>query len=80
MLDKKHGFGVYDWANDYLYKGNFFEDQRCGEGQLFFKEELVYEGFWISGERCDEEEYLITQNGLKENNSKASTKPADCAA
>lgn len=74
MLDKKHGYGVYDWANGYLYKGNFFEDQRCGEGQLYYHNELVYEGFWINGERCDEEEYLSTQREVKDNHSKASTK------
>ena len=30
MLDKKHGFGIYDWANGYYYKGSFIDDQRNG--------------------------------------------------
>ncbi len=34
MLDKKHGFGVYDWGNGFHYKGNYLEDERSGEGQL----------------------------------------------
>jgi len=41
MLDKKNGYGIYDWANGYCYKGNFVDDQRCGEGQLFFHEKLI---------------------------------------
>lgn len=61
MLDKKHGFGIYDWGNGYYYKGGFIEDQRCGEGQLFYREELVYSGFWVNGEKCEEEEFQSRQ-------------------
>lgn len=57
MLDRKHGYGVYNWGNGYVYKGNFMEDQRCGEGSLFFNEEELYNGFWLNGEKCQEEDY-----------------------
>lgn len=30
MMDKKHGYGIYDWGNGYLYKGYFIEDVRFG--------------------------------------------------
>lgn len=30
MLDRKHGYGVYDWGNGYTYKGNYVEDIRSG--------------------------------------------------
>jgi hypothetical protein len=26
LLDKKHGFGLYDWGNGYLYEGNYIQD------------------------------------------------------
>lgn len=37
MLDKKHGYGVYNWGNDCIYKGNYLEDERSGEGQLIVR-------------------------------------------
>lgn len=49
MLDLKHGYGIYDWANGYLYKGNFIEDQRSGKGSLYYFEQEVYSGFWLNG-------------------------------
>lgn len=57
MLDRKHGYGLYDWGNGYAYKGNFIEDQRFGQGQLYFQDQLVYSGYWANGEKCDEEEF-----------------------
>ena len=30
MLDKKHGYGIYNWGNGYLYKGFWMDDLRYG--------------------------------------------------
>ena len=30
MIDKKHGYGIYDWGNGYVYKGYFMDDLRFG--------------------------------------------------
>lgn len=54
MLDKKHGYGIYDWGNGYIYKGAFIEDQRSGQGELYYNGEIVYDGHWINGERLTE--------------------------
>ncbi len=54
MLDKKHGFGVYHFSNDYIYKGNYVEDVRSGQGQLFFEDQLLYDGEWLNGEKVED--------------------------
>lgn len=36
MLDKKHGYGIYDWGNGYIYKGFWMDDLRYGEGELLY--------------------------------------------
>jgi len=53
MIDKKHGYGIYDWGNGYVYKGNFADDVRSGDGRLFLGEEIIYEGEWENGEKSD---------------------------
>lgn len=32
VMDKKEGYGVYDWENGWTYKGNFKDDLRDGFG------------------------------------------------
>lgn len=32
LLDKRHGYGEYNWGQGYLYKGNYFHDERNGYG------------------------------------------------
>lgn len=34
-LDKKCGYGEYQWGDGYLYKGNFENDLRNGYGELY---------------------------------------------
>ena len=40
MLDKKHGYGIYDWGNGSVYKGQWMEDYRHGEGVMMFNDEV----------------------------------------
>ena len=49
MLDKKHGYGIYDWGNGYVYKGFWMDDLRYGEGELLFNGEVEYDGYWENG-------------------------------
>lgn len=53
MFDKKHGYGLYDWANGYLYKGFWMDDLRYGEGTLFYNDKVEYDGYWENGEKVD---------------------------
>ena len=46
MIDKKHGYGVYDGGNGYVYKGFFLDDLRYGEGELYYNGEVEYKGYW----------------------------------
>lgn len=34
-MDKKEGFGVYEWVNKQTYKGQFKDDYREGYGKLY---------------------------------------------
>lgn len=34
-MDKKEGFGVYEWIGKQTYKGQFKEDFREGYGRLY---------------------------------------------
>lgn len=49
MLDKKHGYGIYDWGNGYVYKGFWMDDFRYGEGTLLYNNEVQYDGYWENG-------------------------------
>lgn len=53
MLDKKHGYGIYDWGNGYVYKGFWLDDLRYGEGTLLQNDQVRYEGYWENGEKAN---------------------------
>ena len=61
-MDKKEGFGIYEWIGKQIYKGHFKEDKRDGYGKLFKvhrrsssdyenirEEKAIYEGMWVKG-------------------------------
>lgn len=62
-MDKKEGFGIYEWTGKQIFKGHFKEDYRDGFGKLYrilkksspeydsleLREELVYQGMWSKG-------------------------------
>ena len=55
-MDKKSGYGVYEWENGWTYKGNFQNDFRNGYGELFNREgAMAYKGYWENGEQVDGE-------------------------
>lgn len=52
-MDKKSGYGVYEWENGWIYKGNFDNDLRNGFGELYQGQKLIYRGYWKNGEQTD---------------------------
>lgn len=64
-MDKKSGYGVYQWGNGWVYKGNFDNDFRNGFGELYNGNKLAYRGFWENGEQTDKEIGNIRDFGSK---------------
>ena len=66
-MDKKEGFGVYEWVGKQFYKGQFKDDFREGFGRLYqtnkhypadisdgspvLDEKLIYSGMWHRGKQ-----------------------------
>lgn len=66
-MDKKEGFGVYEWVNKQTYKGQFKDDYREGYGKLYQinkkfiaemtedgnlnGQKIVYNGMWAKGKQ-----------------------------
>ena len=65
-IDKKEGYGVYEWVGKQVYKGQFKDDFREGFGKLMqfnpkligdssdddgFEEKEVYRGMWLRGKQ-----------------------------
>lgn len=36
-----------------MYKGNYVEDEKSGEGELYINGKLEYKGLWENGERMN---------------------------
>lgn len=49
FMDKKHGYGVFNWASGNIYKGNYKDDERHGYGEMFWIDGSIYKGEWIKG-------------------------------
>jgi hypothetical protein len=48
-MDKKHGYGVFNWESGNIYKGNYKEDERDGYGEMYWTDGSVYKGEWRRG-------------------------------
>lgn len=48
-MDKKHGYGVFQWESGNVYKGDYKEDLRDGYGEMFWTDGSVYKGDWVKG-------------------------------
>lgn len=71
-MDKKSGYGVYEWENGWTYKGNFDNDLRTGFGELYEGNKLVYRGYWKNGEQTEDE--VKNENRVDLSASKTFTK------
>ncbi len=47
---KKHGKGVYTWADGDRYEGDFVDDKRMGKGVYIWSNGNRYEGDFVHGE------------------------------
>jgi hypothetical protein len=45
-MDKKHGYGVFEWETGNVYSGNYFEDERNGYGVMKWTDGSTYMGTW----------------------------------
>ena len=46
---KRHGRGIYTWANGDIYNGTFIENARTGNGRMAYKNGDLYDGDWLNG-------------------------------
>jgi hypothetical protein len=48
---KKHGYGVYRYADGSRYEGNWHQDKKQGQGTQKYLNGSIYEGDWFDGQR-----------------------------
>ena len=42
----EHGYGVYEWADGRVYKGELKENKMHGEETFYFPDGIKYKGEW----------------------------------
>jgi hypothetical protein len=50
-MDKKHGYGVYYWADGRRYEGYWQNGKQHGEGKYILPTGVVKIGIWEDGKR-----------------------------
>ena len=50
-MDKKHGAGIYKWADGRKYEGEWADGKQHGKGTYFLAEGIVKKGIWEKGKR-----------------------------
>jgi hypothetical protein len=40
--DKKHGYGIFQWASGNSYKGEYKDDERDGYGEMKWTDASIY--------------------------------------
>jgi hypothetical protein len=48
-LDKKNGWGVFEWESGNCYRGEYVDDERHGYGEMHWIDESQYKGKWVHG-------------------------------
>jgi hypothetical protein len=49
---------VYKWKSGNFYRGNFFNDQRQGNGEMYWQDGSYYRGQWVQGMQNGEGELV----------------------
>ena len=62
--NKRHGQGIYKWANGDVYKGSYQNGKMHGEGICTLPNGAIYEGQWINNDFLDPS-YAIATQALK---------------
>ena len=50
-MDKKHGYGVYLWADGRVYEGNWHNGKQHGQGKYVLQDGTCKIGEWVAGKR-----------------------------
>ena len=50
-MDKKHGYGVYTWADGRRYEGSWVNGKQHGEAKYTSKDGSTKRGIWKEGKR-----------------------------
>jgi hypothetical protein len=50
-MDKKHGYGIYHWADGRIYDGQWFNGKQHGRGKYILQDGHVKIGEWVNGKR-----------------------------
>ena len=50
-MDKKHGFGIYVWADGRRYEGMWENGKQHGEGRYTSADGRIRRGIWKEGKR-----------------------------
>ena len=46
-LDRKNGWGVFEWESGNIYKGQYVDDERNGFGEMSWTDGSIYRGLWV---------------------------------
>ena len=69
--DKRHGKGIFYWANGDTYEGDWVENKRHGKGICYYANGNKYEGDWVEDQKHGEGIYYFadgtTKKGVWEN-------------
>ncbi|TNV84245.1 hypothetical protein FGO68_gene59 [Halteria grandinella] len=49
FMDKKNGWGYFEWESGNSYRGRYVEDERQGFGEMRWTDGSVYRGGWLKG-------------------------------
>ena len=63
-MDKKHGYGVYEWADGRKYEGNWAFGKQHGQGKYVLSDGKVRIGLWNNGKRIE----WLNESGQDSNN------------
>ena len=53
LMDKKHGYGVYEWADGRKYEGHWAFGKQHGQGKYVLSGGKVRIGLWNNGTRIE---------------------------
>ncbi len=48
-LDKKNGWGTFEWESGNKYQGQYTNDERHGYGEMYWIDGSIYKGEWVHG-------------------------------
>jgi len=48
-MDRKNGWGYFEWESGNTYRGRYLNDEREGFGEMRWTDGSVYRGTWHKG-------------------------------